>query len=182
MTFDNPSELFFLARICFIRLMFSVMACLVFVASTEHKIGLLPSMAIHIRKHDDCAVDHMVRFTRPSLAVFVYCSWSKTGAREDLGTRLFIYTCMHGWLCAFLVTRCSLLFVAISRMLNTIVEICFLFHSLIFCSLSNNRISADGVCALVGALLMNQSLQKLKLEWVQLLVSYLLRGVRTLRV
>ena len=38
------------------------------------------------------------------------------------------------------------------------------FHSLIFCSLSNNRISADGVCALVGALLVNQSLQRLKLE------------------
>ena len=39
-----------------------------------------------------------------------------------------------------------------------------LLHSLVLCSLSNNNISADGVCALVGALLVNQSLQKLKLE------------------
>ena len=44
------------------------------------------------------------------------------------------------------------------------VEMTFLSCFLIFCSLSNNKISADGVCALVGALLVNQSLQKLKLE------------------
>ena len=49
MSFGNPSELFLLARICFVRLMvFSVSVCLVFIASTECKIGLLPSMAIHI--------------------------------------------------------------------------------------------------------------------------------------
>ena len=91
MSFGNPSELFLLVRICFVRLMlFSVGACLVFVASTEHKIGLLPSMAIHISVTtcDACAADHMVRFTRPSPSVFVYSKQSKTGAGEGLGTRL----------------------------------------------------------------------------------------------
>ena len=69
MSFGNPSELFLLARICFLRLMlFSVSACLVFVASTERKIGLLPSMARHISVTtcDACAADHVVRFTSPS--------------------------------------------------------------------------------------------------------------------
>ena len=90
MSFGNPSELFLLARICFVRLMFSVGACLVFVASTERKIGLLPSMAIHISVTtcDNCAADHMVRFTRPSPSVFAYCKRSRTGDGEGLGTRL----------------------------------------------------------------------------------------------
>ena len=35
-----------------------------------------------------CAVDHVVRFTRPSPSVFAYCKWSKTGAGEGLGMRL----------------------------------------------------------------------------------------------
>ena len=91
MSFGNPSELFLLARICFVRLMvFSVSACLVFIASSERKIGLLPSMAIHIgvTTCDACAADHMVRFTRPSPSAFAYCKRSKTGAGEGLGTRL----------------------------------------------------------------------------------------------
>ena len=46
MTFINPLQLFLLAQICFERLMlFSVSICLIFVASTECKIGLHPSMA-----------------------------------------------------------------------------------------------------------------------------------------
>ena len=91
MLFGNPSELFLLARICFLRLMlFSIGAGLVFVASTERKIGLLPSTAIHISVMtcDACATDHMVRFTRPFPSVFAYCKRSKTGAGEGLGTRL----------------------------------------------------------------------------------------------
>ena len=52
-------------------------------------------------------------------------------------------------------------------------------RSLIISSLSNNNISGDGVCALVGALLMNQNVQKLKLEWVQTFLFYELRGVHT---
>ena len=42
--------------------------------STERKIGLLPSMAIHISVTtcDACAADHVVRFTRPSPSVFAY--------------------------------------------------------------------------------------------------------------
>ena len=46
-------------------MLFSVSACLVFVASTERKIGLLPSMAIHISVTtcDACAADHVVKFT-----------------------------------------------------------------------------------------------------------------------
>ena len=91
MSFGNPSELFLLARICFVRLMlFSVSACLVFVASTERKISLLPSMAIHISVTtcDACAADHVVRFTRPSPSVFAYCKRSKTGAGEGLGSVL----------------------------------------------------------------------------------------------
>ena len=73
MSFGNPSELFLLAGICCLRLMlFSVSACLVFVASTERKISLLPSMAVHIcvTTCDACAADHVVRFTRPSPSVF----------------------------------------------------------------------------------------------------------------
>ena len=57
---------------------------------TERKIGLLPSMAIHISVTtcDACAADHVVRFTRPSPSIFAYCKRSKTGAGEGLGTRL----------------------------------------------------------------------------------------------
>ena len=91
MLFGNPLELFLLAQICFVRLVvFSVSACLVFIASSERKIGLLPSMAIHIMVTtcDACAADHVVRFTRPSPSVFAYCKRSKTGAGEGLGTRL----------------------------------------------------------------------------------------------
>ena len=72
MSFGNPLELFLLARMCFVRLMlFPISACLVFVASTERMIGLLPSMAIHISvtTRDARAMDHMGRFTRPSLSV-----------------------------------------------------------------------------------------------------------------
>ena len=90
MSFGNPSELFFLAQICFLRLMFSVSARLVFVASTERKISLLPSMAIHISVTtcDACAADHVLRFTRPSPSIFADCKRSKIGAGEGLGTRL----------------------------------------------------------------------------------------------
>ena len=69
----------------------------------------------------------------------------------------FVY--MHAWMVV-----CSLVYETISPILNTFVEITFLFCFLMFCSLSNNKISADGVCALLRALLVNQSLQKLKLE------------------
>ena len=71
-------------------MLFSVSACLVFVASIDGKIGLLPSMARHISVTtcDACAADHVVRFTRPSPSVFVYCKRSKTGAGEGLETRL----------------------------------------------------------------------------------------------
>ena len=83
MTFGNPSELFLLARIYyFVRLiLFSIGACLIFVASTKRKIGLLPSMAVYISVTtcDACAMDHVVRFTRPSPSVFGYCKRSKTG-------------------------------------------------------------------------------------------------------
>ena len=84
---------------------------------------------------------------------------------------------------AYIKLHCVPWSLIISRILNAVVKIfltIYFFCSLIFCSLSNNKISADGVCALVGALLVNQSLQKLKLEWVQPFVSYLLRGVCTL--
>ena len=76
-------------------MLFSVRACLVFVARTERKISLLPSMAIHISVTtcDACAADHVVRFTRPSPSVFTYCKRSKTGAGEGLGTRLRITPC-----------------------------------------------------------------------------------------
>ena len=85
MSFGNPLELFLLARICFLRLMFSVSACLVFVASTECKISPLPSMAIHISVTtcDTCAADYMVRFTRPPrfciLQVIKNWSWGRPG-------------------------------------------------------------------------------------------------------
>ena len=94
MLFGNPSELFLLARIGIVRLMlFSISTFLVFVASTERKICLLCSMAIHISVTtcDGCAADHMVRFTRPCLSVFAYCKQSRTGGREGLGTRLVCY-------------------------------------------------------------------------------------------
>ena len=45
---SNLSELSLQAKICFACLMFSVSTCLVTIASAEHKISLLPSMAIHI--------------------------------------------------------------------------------------------------------------------------------------
>ena len=95
MSFGNPSELFLLAGICCLRLMlFSVSACLVFVASTERKIGPLPSMAVHIcvTTCDAFAADHVVRFSRPFPSVFAYCKRSKTGAGEGLGTRLLYST------------------------------------------------------------------------------------------
>ena len=88
MSFGNPLELFLLALICFVRLMlFSVSTCLVFIASTERKIGLLPSMAVHISVTtcDTCAADHVVRFTRPSPSVFAYCKQSKAGGGERPG-------------------------------------------------------------------------------------------------
>ena len=80
--FGNPSELSLLDQICFVHLMFSVGACLVFVSSTEHKNGLLPSLAIHISVMtcDAYVVDHMVRFTSPP---FFFCilqaieNWSR---------------------------------------------------------------------------------------------------------
>ena len=95
MSFGNPSELFLLARICFVLLMlFSVEACLVFVASTERKIGLFPRMTIHtsVTTCDACAADHVVRFTRHSPSVFAYCKRSKTGVGEGLETRLVFTT------------------------------------------------------------------------------------------
>ena len=96
MLFGNPSTLFLLARICFVRLMlFLLSTCLVFIASSEREIGLFPSMAIHIgvTTCDACAMDHMVRFTRPSSSVFAYCKQSKTGAGEGLQTRLGQCSC-----------------------------------------------------------------------------------------
>ena len=90
----------------FVRLMlFSVGACLVFVASTERKIGLFPSIAIHISVTtcDACAADHVVRFTRPSPSVFAYCKRSKAGAREGLGTRLISRTTAPAPWCAGMV-------------------------------------------------------------------------------
>ena len=98
MSFSNPSELFLLARICFVHLiLFSVITCLVFVASTERKIGLLPSMAIHIcvTTCDACATDHVARFTRPSPSAFAYCKRSKNGAGEALGARLVLLCTSH---------------------------------------------------------------------------------------
>ena len=65
-------------------MLFSVGACLVFIASTERKIGFLTSMAIHI----SVTTCDVLGFTRPSPSVFAYCKRSKTGAREGLGTRL----------------------------------------------------------------------------------------------
>ena len=53
--------------VCFVGLMlFSVGACLMFVANTECKISLLCSMDIHtsVTKCDACAANHMIRFTR----------------------------------------------------------------------------------------------------------------------
>ena len=78
-------------------MVFSIGACLVFVASSECKIGLLPSMAIHISVTtcDACAADHVVRFTRPSPSVFAYCKQSKTGAGEGLGMRLVSIACLQ---------------------------------------------------------------------------------------
>ena len=72
-------------------MLLSVGACLVFVASTERKISLLRSTAIHIKRdqRDARGRDHVVRFTRPSGSVFAYCKRSKTGAGEGLGTRLY---------------------------------------------------------------------------------------------
>ena len=96
MSFGNPSELFFLAWICFVRLMLlSISACLVFVASTERNIGLLPSIAVHISVTtcDACATDHVVRFTKLSPSVFAYWKRSKTGAGEGLGMRLVVVLC-----------------------------------------------------------------------------------------
>ena len=74
----------------FVCLMFFAGACHVFVVSTERKIGLLPSMGIHISvmTFDICAVDHVVGITRPSPSVFAYCKQSETGGKEGLGTRL----------------------------------------------------------------------------------------------
>ena len=59
-------------------------------SSTERKIGLLPSMAIHIyvTTCDAYAADHVVRFTRPSPSIYAYCKRSKNGAGEGLGTGL----------------------------------------------------------------------------------------------
>ena len=37
---------------------------------------------------DTCAMDHVVRFTRPFPSAFAYRKRSKTGAGKDLGTRL----------------------------------------------------------------------------------------------
>ena len=107
------------------HLMFSVGACLVFVASTERKISLLHSAAIDISliKCDVHAADHVVRFTRPSHSVFAYCKRSKTGAGEGLGTRLvkvvvsfgdsiptcmYFYPYMHVFLSRCLLFRVSL--------------------------------------------------------------------------
>ena len=46
-----------------------------------------------------CAADHVVRFTRPSPSVFAYSKWSKTGAGEGLGTRLFNHLFPHLFIC-----------------------------------------------------------------------------------
>ena len=85
MSFSNPSELSLLALICFACLMFfSDSTCLIFVASTEHEIAFsLAWLYIHVSISvtcDACAVDHMVKFTRPSPSVFAYCKRSKPGA------------------------------------------------------------------------------------------------------
>ena len=71
-------------------MLFSISACLVFVASSECKFGLLPEhgYTYSVTTCDACAVDHVVRFTRPSPSVFAYCKRSNTGAGEGLGMRL----------------------------------------------------------------------------------------------
>ena len=68
-------------------MVFSVSACLVFVASSERKIGLLPSMAIHISvtTSDARAANHVVKFTRPSPSVFAYCKPIKNWSRGRPG-------------------------------------------------------------------------------------------------
>ena len=70
MSFGNPSELCLLAQIFFVRLMlFSVGACLVFIASTKHKISHLCSTAIHIRR------DEMLRPCRESRGKIYQAFW-----------------------------------------------------------------------------------------------------------
>ena len=58
---------------------------------SEHKIGLLPSLAVHlsVTTCDTCAMDHVVRFTRPSPSVYAYC-------KQGLGSRpTFIIQGLH---------------------------------------------------------------------------------------
>ena len=50
---------------------------------------------ISVTTCDTCAVDHMVRFTRPSPSIFAYCKRPKTGGREGLATRLDRMGSMH---------------------------------------------------------------------------------------
>ena len=129
MSFGNPSELSLLARICFARLMlFSVGTCLVFVANTEHKNGLLPSIAMHInvKTCDACDTDHMVRFTMPSPSVFAYCKRSKTGAGEGLGMRLAI-ACVNPKPAYLSVYTC--LFACGLKMCQAFLEFDFLCHN-----------------------------------------------------
>ena len=73
--------------------MFSISTCLVFIASTEHKIHLLQSIAIHISMMtcDAYAADHMVRTPRPSPSVFACCNWRW----ERPGTEATCGWCWH---------------------------------------------------------------------------------------
>ena len=45
--------------------------------------GLLP-----LSTYEGTNIIHMIKWTRPSPSVFVYCKWSRTGQWEGLGTRL----------------------------------------------------------------------------------------------
>ena len=67
-----------------IRLMlFSVAACFSFTARTESR-SVFSTTHISVTTCDTCAMDHVVRFTRPSPTVFVYCKQSRTGGGEGL--------------------------------------------------------------------------------------------------
>ena len=89
--FGNPSELWLLAWISLVHLMWSsVGACLIFVADMECKISLFYSIAMH-RRHDACTADHVIRNPRLSPSVFAHSKRSKTGDGEGLGMRLVRY-------------------------------------------------------------------------------------------
>ena len=82
MSFSNPLELCLLVWICWCQ----SPSALVFVDSTEHKIGLLNSMAIHT-KCNACATDHVIIFITSSHSIFSYIV-TKSWSQEGVGTSL----------------------------------------------------------------------------------------------